>query len=72
MEKINDIKDEAKKMLGKTPGIIGFGITWDKNGKEILRINVSEDISQEAKQSIPTSINGVAIKTVTIHKVVAD
>lgn len=63
-------KDEAKKLLAKTSGIAGIGVTWSRDGEPRVRVNVEESMPPSERRKIPARIGGVAIDVQPVGRLV--
>jgi len=63
-------KDQAIKLLAKTAGIAGIGVTWSRDGEPRVRVNVDESMPPSERRKIPARISGVAIEVQPVGRLV--
>lgn len=63
-------KDQAKRLLAKTVGVAGIGVTWSPDGEPQVRVNVEESMPPSERRKIPARIGGVVIDVQPVGRLV--
>lgn len=69
MKRALKAKDKTKKLLGEVPWISGIGITWDSEGRPIVKVNVNHRADKAVRKKIPKRVDGVPVVVDTVEDI---